>query len=145
MVGKSSFAAPDRLIIQARFFNGCWHTEWGLGGDHHHILPQIACWLKGKECGSAVEVSGCHYLDSLGALDPTFDRVTRYCEDPDVVQCDVAISPMKYSCQHWVYSGFTYNFHFIGKREARGKTIRKSWKNLEASHFIDNQSRLFKN
>lgn len=64
-------------------------TEWRFDRDHHHTIPQIACWLKGEKQDFAVEVSGCHHVDSMVALDLTVDRMAGYYEHPDVAKYEI--------------------------------------------------------
>lgn len=61
--------------------------------------PPDSLLIEREKHGCAVEVSVCPHLDFLGALDPTFDGKPEPCEDPDMVQYAVAVSPMTYSCQ----------------------------------------------
>lgn len=113
------FAALDEMIMQVRIFNG--YRKPLIEGLMGTVIT-YSCRLLADWQGSAVEVSGCHHLDSMSALHLTFDGITELCEDPDMVQDEVAVSPMKYFSQQWTYSCFSYNFYLIGYTEARGTT-----------------------
>lgn len=120
-VESHPFAALDGMIMQARIFSGCrnsWINEAFLGT----ITPPFLDLLLIERGGTWLcsRVSGCHYLDFMGIPDPTFDGMIEPCEDPAMMQYEVVVLPMKYSCQQWIYQGFRYSFYFIGNTEARG-------------------------